>query len=149
MKKILSLSLLCLIAISCNTEEASTDNKVKSEEFVKTYFNHFNNHNWKEMAALYVENAEFKDPSLGIDPIKQSRQQVIDKYTELNQIFPDLHDEVKQVYPSGNNQIIVEFISTGKASDSLSFKLPICTIFTIENGLITNDYTYYDNFDQE
>ena len=26
--------------------------------------------------------------------------------------------------------------------------MPICTIFTIENGLITKDFTYFDNFEE-
>ncbi|WP_198412578.1 nuclear transport factor 2 family protein [Kaistella antarctica] len=52
-----------------------------------------------------------------------------------------------QIYPSGNQHIIVEFISRGTAPDNTKFELPICTIFTIENGLITKDFTYYDNLD--
>lgn len=32
------------------------------------------------------------------------------------------------------------------APDNSKFTLPICTVFTIENGLITQDFTYYDNF---
>jgi ketosteroid isomerase-like protein len=59
-----------------------------------------------------------------------------------------LKDEVKAVYPSGENHIIVEFISTGTAPDNSKFELPICTIFTIENGKITKDFTYYDNFEE-
>lgn len=42
--------------------------------------------------------------------------------------------------------ITVESISTGTAADGSKFELPICTIFTIENGKITKDFTYYDNF---
>ena len=45
--------------------------------------------------------------------------------------------------------MIVEFISTGTAEDGSQFELPICTIFTIENGKITKDFTYYDNFNEE
>ena len=81
--------------------------------------------------------------------MKQTRQQIIDKYSELNKVFPDLHDEVIQTYPSGDKHIIVEFISTGTAPDNSKFELPICTIMTIENGIITKDFTYYDNFEEE
>ena len=95
------------------------------------------------------ETSDFKDPSLGQGIIKQTRQQIIDKYSELNKVFPDLHDQVIQTYPSGDKHIIVEFVSSGTAPDSSKFELPICVIFTIENGLITKDYTYFDNFDQE
>ena len=60
-------------------------------------------------------------------------------------MFPDVKDNVIHTYPSGDNHIIVEFISSGTAPDQTKFELPICTIFTIENGLITKDYTYFDN----
>lgn len=118
------------------------------EKFVKQYFEYFNQHNWAKMASLYAESAEFKDPSFGTNVVKQTRQQTIEKYTTLNGVFPNLHDEVVSIYPSGEKHVIVEFVSSGTAPDSTSFKLPICTIFTIENGLITQDFTYYDNFEE-
>jgi ketosteroid isomerase-like protein len=99
------------------------------------------------MAEMYTDTAEFKDPSLGQGIVKQSRQQIIEKYTELSKMFPDVHDEVVKVYPSGESHIIVEFISSGTAPDNSKFELPICTIFTIEDRKITKDFTYYDNFE--
>ncbi len=46
---------------------------------------------------------------------------------------------------TSEKHITVESISTGTAADGSKFELPICTIFTIENGKITKDFTYYDN----
>ncbi|QOW08878.1 nuclear transport factor 2 family protein [Kaistella flava (ex Peng et al. 2021)] len=123
--------------------------KTDNEKLVNQYFTHFNNHEWSKMANMYSETAEFKDPSLGRGIFKQTRQQTIDKYTELNKTFPDLHDKVIQIYPSGDQHIIVEFVSSGTAPDDTKFELAICTIFTIEKGLITKDFTYYDNFEEE
>jgi len=120
----------------------------EQEQLVKQYFDHFNDHDWTKMANMYTETADFKDPSLGLAIVKQTRAQVIKKYSELHQTFPDLHDQVIKTYPSGENNIIVEFVSTGTAPDNSKFELPICTIFTIENGLITKDFTYYDNFQE-
>ncbi|MCC9135486.1 nuclear transport factor 2 family protein [Pontibacter silvestris] len=115
---------------------------------MRQYFEHFNNHDWATMSSMYSENADFKDPSLGQGIVKQSRELIVKKYEELSQIFPDIRDEVVNIYPSGDKHVVVEFISTGTAPDSSSFELPICTIFTIENGLITKDFTYYDNFEE-
>ena len=120
-----------------------------NEKLVKQYFEHFNNHEWTKMANMYAETTDFKDPSLGQGIVKQTRQQTIDKYRELNKIFPDLHDKVVQTYSSGDNHIIVEFVSSGTAPDNTKFELAICTILTIENGVITKDFTYFDNFDEE
>jgi len=122
----------------------STDNQA----LVKQYFEHFNNHDWQKMADMYSETAEFKDPSLGKGIVKQTRADIAAKYGGLQKTFTDIKDEIVQMYPSGENHVIVEFVSSGTAPDSTTFELPICTIFTFENGKITKDFSYYDNFEE-
>lgn len=141
-----SLSILFWMMISCSdSPKKIQDVNVK---LVENYFKLFNEHQWSQLSEMYVENAEYKDPSFGTEIIKQTKKDFVKKYTELNQIFPDLQDKVVNIYPSGDKNIIVEFVSTGTAPDQSKFELPICTIFTIENGKITKDFTYYDNFDE-
>lgn len=90
-----------------------------------------------------------KNPSSGEGIIKQTRQQTIEKYTELAKVSPDLHDQLIQTYSSGgDNNIIVKFVSSGTRPDKVKFEIAICTILTIENGLVTKDFTYFDNFDE-
>lgn len=144
MKTLISCSILVFSILSCNNLSRQNAN----EKLVKQFFKHFNNHDFEKMANMYVENAEFKDPSLGIGIVKQSRSQTIQKYKALNTAFADIHDEIQNIYLSGDNHIIVEFVSGGTALDKSKFELPICTIFTIENGLITQDFTYFDNFEE-
>ena len=120
-----------------------------NEKIVKQYFEHFNNHDWTKLSKMYADTSEFKDPSLGQGIVKQTRQQIIAKYSELKKIFPDLHDQIMQIYPSGDKHMIIEFVSTGTGPDNSKFELPICTIFTIENGVITKDFSYFDNFEEE
>lgn len=135
--------------MGCNNQiKEKTMATSNNEKLVKQYFEHFNNHEWTKMANMYAETSDFKDPSLGQGIVKQTRQQIVDKYSELNKVFPDLHDQVIQTYPSGDKHIIVELVSTGTAPDHSKFELPICVIFTIENGLITKDFSYFDNFDE-
>jgi hypothetical protein len=74
----------------------------------------------------------------------QTREQIVEKYAQMGQVIPDMRDDMVQVYPSGENHVIVEFVSSGTAPDGNKWKLPICTIFTIEDGLIARDSTYYD-----
>ena len=97
---------------------------------------------------MYLETAEFKDPSLGEGIVKMTTAEIVAKYSELNMIFSDIQDSVIQTYPSGEKNIIVEFVSRGTASDNSKFELPICTIFTIENGKIIKDFSYFDNFEE-
>jgi ketosteroid isomerase-like protein len=148
MKKVIVVLITIVSLISCNNQNPQNMDS-KNTELVKQYFTHFNSHDWKKMSEMYTPTADFKDPSLGIGIVKQTRAEIEKKYSELNQIFPDLKDKVIQVYPSGEKHVIVEFVSSGTAEDGSTFELPICTIFTIENGLITKDFTYYDNFEDQ
>ena len=152
MKKAISKLGALLLLVSCQNEPQKEAQPVKKtaaqEELVKQYFTLFNQHQWDKMAAMYSETAEFKDPSLGQGVVKQTRAQIIEKYSELQEVFPDIKDEVVSIYPSGDQHVVVEFVSTGTAPDKSKFELPICTVFTIENGLITKDFTYYDNFEE-
>ncbi|MDN5205516.1 nuclear transport factor 2 family protein [Fulvivirgaceae bacterium BMA10] len=139
--------IIILLTASCSARLDSESEQMKrNKQLVKQYFEFFNNHEWNKMAAMYSEISEFKDPSLGEGIIKQTHEQIVLKYTELNGVFPDINDRIIQTYPSGENHMIVEFISTGTAPDGSKLQLPICTIFTFENGKITQDFTYYDNF---
>jgi len=110
----------------------------------RSLFKYFNQHDWEKMAALYAELADFKDPSFGQETVKQTREQIVQKYRELEEMSRDVRDDVLQVYPSGDEHVIVEFVSSGTAPDGTKWTLPICTIFTLENGQITKDFTYYD-----
>ena len=124
-----------------STKETSSEN----EKIAKQLFVEFNKHDWQKMANLYIENAEFKEPGSKMKLHKKSREQIVKEYSELQMMFPDVQNSVLAVYPSGKNKVIVEFVSKGTNPDKTKFELPICTIFTIENGKITKDYTYFDN----
>lgn len=140
--------LILSLTISCTEKNNSSEQADKNTQIVEQYFEHFNNHEWQKMAEMYIETAEFKDPTLGEGIVKMTRAEIIAKYSELNGIFTDINDKVIQTYPSGEKNIIVEFISSGTAPDNSKFELPICTIFTIENGKITKDFSYFDNFEE-
>lgn len=142
MKNLFLSFILIMIIVSC---ERKMNQPSQNQAIIKELYQEFNQHNWQKMADFYAETTDFKDPSFGTEITKQTRQQTIQKYTDLAKIFPDIHDEIVQIYPSGENVIVVEFISTGTAADGTKFKLPICTIYTFENGKIVKDFTYYDN----
>jgi ketosteroid isomerase-like protein len=146
------LAILLLAFSSCNNSKKqktdSIDNTAINKTIIEQYFNHFNNHDWQKMADMYIEQPEMKDPSYGIKNVKMTKADILKKYTELNQMIPDVRDSVINMYHSGDN-VIVEFESSGTAPDSSKFVLPICTIFEIKNGKITKDFTYYDNFEDK
>lgn len=142
MKKTILFSVFTFILYSCNNK---SNQPSENQKVIKQLYEHFNKHEWQKMADLYVEVTDFKDPSFGTEITKQTRQQTVQKYSEMEKIFPNIKDEVVQMYDSGSNTVIVEFVSTGTAADGTKFKIPICSIYTIENGKIAQDFTYYDN----
>tara|TARA_R110000851_G_scaffold3114_4_gene12723 strand:- start:1302 stop:1742 length:441 start_codon:yes stop_codon:yes gene_type:complete len=146
MRKLI-LILIVAVTVSCASKGDFSKKQEQNQQIVEQYFEYFNNHNWQGMAEMYIEIAEFKDPSIGEGIVEMTRAEMIAKYSALNEIFPDLHDKIVQTYPSGEKNIVVEFVSSGTAPDNSKFELPICTIFTIENGKITKDFSYFDNFE--
>jgi ketosteroid isomerase-like protein len=150
MNKLYFACLLAAALSACSEEKKqgtpppTVNNDSANTAVALKMFAHFNSHNWQAMANMYSDTALFKDPSLGTGIVKQTRQQTVEKYAELNKMFADIKDSVVQVYPSGEKYITVEFISKGTAPDGTVFELPICTVLTIEKGLITKDFTYYD-----
>ncbi|GJM27702.1 MAG: hypothetical protein DHS20C17_03370 [Cyclobacteriaceae bacterium] len=113
-------------------------------ELVQDIFRFFNEHNWEQMAGLYANPAEFKDPAYGIETVIQSTQEIIKKYREMNDTSADIQDKILTIYPSGEKHVIVEFMSSGTTKDGSNWSLPLVTIFTIENNRIVKDFTYYD-----
>ncbi len=91
------------------------------------------------MANCYADTSEILDPSLGVIPIKQTKNQIENKYKDLERQFPDIKDSITSIYPSVDNHVIVSFLSSFYLPDSTKFSLPICTIFTIQKGKIIKD----------
>lgn len=140
-KALIAITLLT----SCN--QNTIDRAPVSKDLsplVHKFFDCFNGHKWEDMAAMYSETADFIDPSLGTGIVKQTRKQTAEKYKNLENFSKDIRDEIVSMYPSGEKCIIVEFISSGTTPDGTKWSLPLCTVFTIENGQITKDHTYYD-----
>ncbi len=135
--------LMAMLLAACGDDGA--DVQEKNVALAKKVYEHFNAHEWEKMAALYSDTADFKDPSFGPGTVRQTRRETVEKYSEYQKMSPDIRDDIVKIYPSGNKHVIVEFISSGTAPNGEEWSLPICTIFTIENGIITGDFTYYDN----
>jgi ketosteroid isomerase-like protein len=139
MKKNLMVIFFALIA--CNAEIKKEEQNV---ETVKRMFEAFNAHDWAKMYSYYTTDARYLDPAFGIDYVTKTEQEIVGKYEGMEKYFPNIHDELLGLYPSGD-KVTVEFISSGKAADGTSFKLPIVSVLTLKDGKIIMDATYYDN----
>lgn len=124
---------------SCTKQDSTAANV----EVANKMFAAFNKHDWQAMANCYAETASFLDPSFGTEYVSKTRQETIAKYNEMTTMFPDLHDEVIDMYATGD-KVIAEFIATGSMGDSIKFRIPIAIVLTMKEGLIVKDATYYD-----
>ena len=145
--KLISIALLTATLLAgCSPKEKETGQQ--NLEIVKSMLEAFNRHDWKGMAEHYADSARFLDPSLGTEYVYQRHEQIMAKYGEMGNRFPDLQDEVVGMYSSGD-KVIVELVSTGTATtdkgELISFRLPISAVLTLHDGKIVSDATYYDN----
>jgi ketosteroid isomerase-like protein len=138
-KKIACIAFALLVFASCAKQDPGTANIAVANKM----FHAFNKHDWEAMANCYTETASFLDPAFGTEYVSKSRQETVAKYNSMTKLFPDLHDEVTDMYASGD-KVIAEFIASGSMSDSVKFKIPIAIVLTIKDGLIVKDATYYD-----
>jgi ketosteroid isomerase-like protein len=134
--------LLVWACVACTNTPNSGENE--NIAHVKSMFDAFNRHDWKTMSEHYADSAQFLDPSFGPHYVIQSRSDIVKKYQELEQMFPNVSDQIVNVFAAGNT-VAVEFISTGNSGDSISLRLPISAVLTLQNGLIVKDATYYNN----
>jgi hypothetical protein len=63
MRQLYFLLFIPLIS-TCTTSSQEATPQDRNVALIKQYFNAFNDHDWREMASLYREKAEFEDPSL-------------------------------------------------------------------------------------
>ena len=137
-------TILILLVWAITACTSSSSQEEKNSQQVQSMFEAFNRHDWKAMSEHYTDSALFLDPSFGIDYVQQSRNEMIGKYTQMEQLFPNVHDEVVTLFAKGD-QVAVEFVSRGSSGDSLSFILPISCVLTLRDNLIVKDATYYNN----
>ena len=90
MRNILLIALFFTI-VSCKQNEEkviiSESNSANNEKVAKELFIHFNNHDWRKMANLYSEKAEFKEPASGMVAHQKTNEQIVKEYTELQNQF--------------------------------------------------------------
>ena len=133
-----SLCLVAMVLAACTSPETSAPSVQAGEthNVASAVFEAFNAHDWDRMESYYSDSVQLQDPAYPGG--KTGKAGMSDFYRSI----PDIHDAVQHIYVQGNIAC-VEFVSTGTMNGQ-KFSLPICTVLTIENGLVTRDNTYYD-----
>ncbi|NOS94074.1 MAG: nuclear transport factor 2 family protein [Cyclobacteriaceae bacterium] len=126
------------VVSGCNREEQ------QNIALTQKMFAAFNAHNWQEMASCYAVDAQYLDPAYGQNFVSKTHPEIVAKYFEMHQMFPNIKDSIVEMQ-AVKNQVVVQFVSSGSSGDSIQFRLPICTVLTFANGKIVKDATYYNN----
>jgi hypothetical protein len=135
--------LLLLTSLACTT---SIDVEKENEKAIRKLFESFNQHNWQAMADCYEDTATFLDPSFGVESVRLTKADIVKKYEDMENQIPDIRDSVLTIM-ANEDQVWVEFISKGKINDSIQLYVPIATHFTLKNGKVIKDNTYYSACD--
>ena len=140
------LLIVCSFAIRCTQGPQwplSEGNADANIQIAQDLFEAFNKHDWVAMAGFYSNPAQMLDPAYGPDYIEKKHEEIIAKYAAMEAECQDIRDEIVGIHAS-KNVVTIEFVSTGTNPDGTIWKLPICTVLTIQDGKIIRDATYYD-----
>jgi len=116
-------------------------------EIAKKSFAAFNAHNWEEQAGYFSDTCQYLDPSYGDIHVVKSRIEKIEKYSKMEEMSPDIKDEITSIFGI-DDKVVIQFNSSGTAKTDqgvYKWSLPICCVFTFKDGIIIKDETYYTN----
>lgn len=125
------------VLLYASTEQIS----LSGDGLVHMMFEAFNAHDAERVAALYAPDAivyapDQCQPTVGREAIQLSYQAL---FTEVGDVQDRLINTVVE-----EEQVAVRFIATSQRPGA-SFELPIASFMTIKNGLITEEWVYFDN----
>ena len=102
----------------------------------------FDRHDTAAIQNLYAADAVLKSPDY---PDLQGNAQIGDTYQRLLKAIPDARDEVQSLDRSGQ-KVYAQFLLIGHwmGSADKPIRVPILSVYTIRDGHIVADTTYYD-----
>jgi ketosteroid isomerase-like protein len=115
-----------------------------AHDIVQRLFAAFNRHDLDTMARLYASDAILESPDFC--SARRGPEGVRKTYADLFRMFPDIIDQVTGSVFSGE-RVAVQFVAHSQGFEP-RHELRLATFFTIRNGLIVRDETYFDAHDQ-
>lgn len=145
----LNLLPVCLI-ISILVTACGNPNK----QIIEDHFNALNRHNIKLLLKDYDPNVQVT--SSGWVGVHVGTREMMFDYGRYFHETPDLKYDIENVYFSGDSIATVEYTTAGTVTNAAKdtplgivgkrYILNNCTIFTIRNGRVVKENTYFDQF---
>ncbi|HKI79488.1 MAG TPA: nuclear transport factor 2 family protein [Ignavibacteriaceae bacterium] len=144
--KIRNIILLFVVLFLSSCANKENNVVLENIEISKKSFAAFNRHDWEKQAGYFSDTCQYLDPSYGDKHVVKSRAEKIAKYSKMEEMSPDIKDEITSIF-GVDDKVVIQFISSGTAKSDqgdYEWSLPICCVFTFKDGLIIKDETYYN-----
>lgn len=137
--------LLSLLVTACGNN---------NKKIIEHHFNALNRHNIKMLIEDY--DPQVRVTSSGWDGIHIGTREMMFDYGRYFHETPDLKYDIENVYFSGDSIVTVEYTTSGTVTNvdkstplsivGKKYVLNNCTIFTIRDGRVVKENTYFDQF---
>lgn len=137
------LALICSAGLALNACRSENSRAAAgAAEAVRLKFEAFNRHDAAAIQNLYAPDAVLHSPDY---PDLMGNVPIADTYRRLFDAIPDAKDNVQSLGTSGD-KVYAEFVLTGhfKGAADKALNVRIMSIYTVKNGEIVLDSTYYD-----
>jgi ketosteroid isomerase-like protein len=141
---ITAASILFLALTSGGATEVPTSAHavMKPVDTVRSKFEAFNKHDSDAIERIYASDATLHSPDY---PGLTGNKPIADTYRKLFDMIPDAKDNVERL-ESSSSRVYAQFVLTGhlKGTQATPISVRIISVYTVENGHIVGDETYYD-----
>lgn len=127
-------------AVATATAAPSVD--AKFSDPVRQKFVAFNQHDVDAIERIYARDATLRSPDY---PSLTGNAQIADTYRKIFAAIPDAQDKLETLETSSNH-VYAQFVLTGhfNGAQDKPVSVRIISVYTVKNGRIIDDATYYD-----
>lgn len=136
--EIILFFLLASSMAATTTSAAET----KSSDPIQRKFAAFNKHDAEAIEQIYASDATLRSPDY---PSLMGNVRIADTYRKIFDAVPDAKDELETLERSSNH-VYAQYLLTGhlKGAQDKPLSVRIMSVYTVKNGHIIDDATYYD-----
>ena len=134
------MTVLIVLVILFGAPARAKGFRTPAQDIIQQLFLAFNRHDLDAMARLYARDAVLDSPDFC--SARSGPEGVRKTYADLFRTFPDIIDQVAVSIGNGD-RVAVQFVAHSQGFEPTG-ELRLATFFTIRNGLIVRDETYFD-----
>lgn len=138
-----SLLIVCLYwGLAGESSPAASGSAIRPSEVVQSKFSAFNRHDVGAIEEVYASGATLNSPDYSN---LVGNEAIAGTYRKLFDSIPDAKDNI-QLLESVGKHVYVQFVLSGhwNGAQDKPIGVRIMAAYTVENGRIIEDATYYD-----